>query len=80
MCLGDGFDQAVQAESAQLIGHRALGELVLQLAVQAGQIGSQVSVGEPGRQQIACTIWGGEAESRDSLPVQDGPRRSLVRV
>jgi hypothetical protein len=76
------LDQAVQAESAQLIGHTALGELVLRSAAQGGQIDSQVSVGEPGRQQIekqqripdCLHHWVGEAESRRSLPVQQaGP-------
>jgi len=49
VCLGDAFDQAVQAEASQLIGHATLSELVLWLPAQGCQIPSQVSVGESSR-------------------------------
>lgn len=75
--LGNAFNQAVQAESTQLISHSTLGELVLRLAAQGGQIDSQVSVGESGRQQMEkqqrvpdCLYhWIGEAKSRSPLPI-----------
>ena len=50
--LGNPFDQSVQAEASQLIGHATLGELVDGLAAQSGQVGAQVAIGESRREQI----------------------------
>lgn len=52
MGLGNPFDEAVKAETSQLISHAALGELVRVLAEQRGQIIQRVSIGEGRRQQV----------------------------